>query len=129
MVTANLKREDLHISDGLDSIVVIQALSELPGGRTLDVSKAGEGVRVVRSGHVLVIDKETGDICPLNITEGKYESLDGRKVAGVLKYSVSINDPRAAIVTAGQINEAASPAPVTDEIKAAMPRIEWLYGK
>ncbi len=128
MPTANLNREKIEVNDGLDSIVVVQSLSEIPGGRTLDVSGLGEDVTTVKSGHILVIDTKTKHVSPLAITDGSYAAVaEGKKVYGVNKYTVPKRDPRASIITAGQINVAASPAPVTDEIKAALPRIDWLY--
>lgn len=128
MPTANLNKERIVLNDGLDSIVVVQALSQIPGGRTLDVSGLDESVEAVKSGHILVIDEKTKAVSPLGITSGKYVSLpSGKKYYGVLKCTVLKNDPRAAIITAGQINAAASPAPVTDAIKEGLPRIEFLY--
>lgn len=129
MPTANLNKQKIEVNDGLDCIVVIQALSQLPGGCTLDVTGLSDDTTVIKSGHVLVMDKKTKEISPLKIEGENYGSLDeGKEYFGVLKCSVLKNDPRAAVITAGQINEAASPAPVTDEIKKALPRIQWLYG-
>lgn len=128
MPTANLTREKIELNDGLDSIVVVQSLSEIPGGRTLDVSGLGEDVTSVKSGHILVIDEKTKHVSPLPLSNGAYGAVaKGKKVYGVLKCSVLKRDPRASIITAGQINVAASPAPVSAEIKAALPRIDWLY--
>lgn len=128
MPTANLTREKIELNDGLDSIVVVQAISQIPGGRTLDVSGLAANVESVKSGHVLVIDTKTKAVLPLGITDGAYETLPtGKKYYGVLKASVLKRAPRAAIITAGQINVAASPAPVTDAIKAGLPLIQWLY--
>lgn len=128
MPTANLTREKIELNDGLDSIVVVQAISQIPGGRTLDVSGLAANVESVKSGHVLVIDTKTKAVSPLGITDGAYKTLPtGKKYYGVLKASVLKRDPRAAIITAGQINVAASPAPVTDAIKAGLPLIQWLY--
>lgn len=128
MPTSNLNREKIEINDGLDSIVVVQSLSEIPGGRTLDISALGEDVASVKSGHILVIDEKTKHVSPLAITDGSYAAVgEGKKVYGVLKCTVTKRDPRASIITAGQINVAASPAPVNDAIKAALPRIGWLY--
>lgn len=128
MPTANLTREKIELNDGLDSIVVVQAISQIPGGRTLEVSGLAANVESVKSGHVLVIDTKTKAVSPLGITDGAYETLPtGKKYYGVLKASVLKRDPRAAIITAGQINVAASPAPVTDAIKAGLPLIQWLY--
>lgn len=128
MPTANLTREKIELNDGLDSIVVVQAISQIPGGRSLDVSGLAANVESVKSGHILVIDTKTKAVSPLGITDGAYETLPtGKKYYGVLKASVLKRDPRAAIITAGQINVAASPAPVTDAIKAGLPLIQWLY--
>lgn len=128
MPTANLNRENIELNDGLDSIVVVQALSQIPGGRTLDVSGLPEGTTSVKSGHVLVIDDKTKAVSPLGITDGAYNTLPtGKSYYGVLKCSVLTRNPQAAIITAGQINAAASPAPVTAAIKAGLPRIEFLY--
>lgn len=126
--TANLNREKIELNDGLDCIVVVQSLSEIPGGRTLDVSALGEDVLSVKSGHILVIDDKTKVVSPLEIESGKYKAVsEGKTVYGVLKATVLKRNPQAAIITAGQINVAASPAPVTDEIKKALPRIGFLY--
>lgn len=130
MPTANLNRENIELNDGLDCIVVVQAISHIPGGRTLDVSGLAEGVTSVKSGHILVIDSKTKAVSPLGITNGAYDSLpSGKKYFGVLKATVLKRNPQASIITAGQINVAASPAPVTDAIKAGLPRIEFLYEK
>lgn len=128
MPTANLNRENIEVNDGLDCIVVVQALSQIPGGRTLDVSGLSEDTTTIKSGHVLVKDNKTNAVSPLGITDGKYVALPtGKSYYGILKASVLKRNPQAAIITAGQINVAASPAPVTDAIKAGLPRIEFLY--
>lgn len=130
MPTADLKREKVELNDGLDSIVVVQAISHIPGGRTLDVSGVAADVTSIKSGHVLVVDTKTKAVSPLGITDGAYDALpSGKAYYGVLKATVLKRSPLASIITAGQINVAASPAPVTAAIKAALPRIEWLYEK
>ena len=70
----------------------------------------------------------TDTYSPLNVSDGQYATpAEGLEYIGVLKCSVLVSDPRAAIVTMGQINAAASPYPVTDTIKAALPNIQFLY--
>lgn len=130
MPTANLNRENIELNDGLDCIVVVQALSQIPGGRTLDVSGLPEGTTSVKSGHILVVDNKTKAVSPLGISDGAYVTLPSDKsYYGVLKATVLKRNPQAAIITAGQINVAASPAPVTAAIKAGLPRIDFLYEK
>lgn len=123
---SNLNGENYDINDGLDSIVVVNALGDIPGGRTLDLS--AWAADVVKSGHIVI--EQSGIYKPLPINTGgtAYGSVpSGANVVGVLRYSITKKDPRAAIVTIGQINAAASPYPVTAAIKTALPRIEFLY--
>lgn len=128
MSVASLTKEVHELNDGFDSIVVIKALTEIPGGRTLDVSGVAAGTDTIRCGHVLVQNKTTKAIKPLAINSGNYETLPSDcEYLGVLKYSVPVSRPFAAILTAGQVNAAASPAPITSAIKTALSRIEWLY--
>ena len=126
MPTAQLNKDAFILDDGNDSIVIISALTDIPGGRTLDVT--GVTSDVIRAGHVLIQDNVTKAIAPLGVSGSSYVTLpEGKSYVGVLKCSVLKRDPRAAIVTAGQVNAAASPFPVTPEIKAGLPRIEFIY--
>lgn len=128
MAVSNLNKETIEVNDGLDSIVIVNALGDIPGGRTLDVSGVAADVTVIRSGHILIQNDTTKEVLPLGVSDGNYATLPGgHSYFGVLKVSVLKNDPRAAIVTMGQINAAASPYPVTEAIKTGLPRIEFLY--
>lgn len=127
MPTADLKRASIEVNDGLDAIVIVNDLGDVPGGRTLDVSGLATDVEVIRSGHILIQNDTTKAVKPLGVTSEVYETLpEGHSYLGVLKASVLKKDPRAAILTIGQVNAAASPYPVTAEIKTGLPRIEFL---
>lgn len=126
MATSKLNLKQGAYDDGLDSVVIVKALTDLPGGRTLDVSGFAEE-SVIKSGHIIVADAN-GNHKPLAVSGGAYATpAEGETIVGVLKCSVLTTDPRAAIVTGGQINAAASPYPVTDAIEAALPNIQFLY--
>lgn len=126
MPTATLNKEQILLDDGKDSVVIIKVLTDLPGGRTLDVTGVTDSV--IKAGHILVSDNTTGAISPLGVSSGAYVTVpEGKTLVGVLECSVLTSDPRAAIVTAGQVNAAASPYPVTAAIKTGLPRIEFLY--
>lgn len=113
---------------GNDDIVVVKALTDIPGGRTLDVSGLPSDTKVVQAGHIIIKDSENFKPLPLNQAGTAYASLpNGCSYVGVLKASVTTKDPRAAIVTSGQINAAASPYPVTSAIKNGLPHIQFLY--
>lgn len=128
MATANLNRTSIEVDDGLDSIVIVNDLGDVPGGRTLDVSDVASDVEVIKSGHILIKNDTSKEVKPLGITSGgAYDSLpEGYSYLGVLKASVLKKDPRAAILTIGQVNAAASPYPVTSTIKTGLPRIEFI---
>lgn len=130
MPEANMNISESKVVTDKDNIVIIKALTDIPGGRTLDVSGLPSGMEVLKAGHIIVKTTATGVHKPLGLTGSPiaYASKDaGDEFVGVLKASILVSDPRAAIVTSGQINAAASPYPVTDTIKNGLPRIEFLY--
>ena len=128
MPTAELNKEQILIDGGKDSVRSARLLADIPGGRTLDVSGVAADVNVIRAGHILVQDDTTKAVSPLGVTGSAYDTLgEGKSYLGVLKVSVLKKDPRAAIVTMGQVNAAASPYPVTEEIKAGLPNIQFLF--
>lgn len=128
MPTANLNRKQVEVNDGLDSIVIVKDLGDIPGGRSLDVSGVASDVEYLRSGHILVKNDTDNSVSPLGVSAGAYVALpSGHSYLGVLKASIPVKDARAAILTVGQVNAAASPYPVTAEIKAGLPNIQFLY--
>lgn len=127
MPYANLIRETNEVNDGMDSIVIVNCLGDIPGGRTLDVSEVSSSVTVIKSGHIL-IKSSAGVVKPMPVSGTAYDSLpSNHSYLGVLKSTVSVKDPRAAILTMGQVNAAACPYPVTDAMKSALKDIQFLY--
>lgn len=127
MTTSNLNQHNIVIDDGLDGIVIVKTLADVPGGRTLDVSGVASDVNVIRSGHIIIIDDATNVVSPLGVSGDAYVTLPaGKSYFGVLKASVTKTDPRASILTIGQVNATASPYPVTAAIKAGLPRVEFI---
>ncbi len=125
MATSNLNRDYHEIQSGNDSIVIIKALGDIPGGRTLNVE--GFTPSVIKAGHVIIAKGE--DYKPMPVSGAAYGTLpSGYTAVGVSKTTILTKDPRAAIVTIGQVNEAASPYPVTSAIKTALKNIQFLYG-
>lgn len=129
MVQVSLNRDTHEIHSGLDGIVIVKALADIPGGRALDVSGVASDVKVIKAGHIIIVDGN-GNYKPMPVNQAgtAYGSLpSGCSYVGVLKATVSVKDARAAIVTMGQINAAASPFPVTSAIKTALSGIQFLY--
>ena len=129
MATSNLGRKTKEINDSLDSIVIVNALGDIPGGRTLDVSGVSSDTTVIAAGHV-IIKTSAGVHKPLGVTNGSYVTLGiDESYVGILKASVLVSDPRAAIMTMGQVNAAAAKKAVgalpTAAIKCGFSQIQF----
>lgn len=121
----SLNRNGYLVDDGNESKVIIRDLADIPGGRALNME--GFDAEVVRAGHIIK-RTATGSYAPLGVTAEAYaEVAEGEELVGVLKVSVTKERPAAAIMTIGQVNAAASPYPVTEAIKTALPQIKFLY--
>lgn len=128
MATTNLNRDIHEIQSGLDSIVIVKALGDIPGGRTLNVEDVASDVKVIKAGHIIIAKDNDYKPMPVASSGEAYGSLpSGYSYVGVLKASVSVKDARAAILTIGQVNAAASPYPVTSAIKTTLSQIQFLY--
>lgn len=128
MAVSDLNRDTREVTSGLDGIVIIKALADIPGGRTLDVT--GITDTVLKAGHVIISVTADGVTTykPMPVSGSSYGSLPAsHSYVGVLKASIPVKDPRAAIVTMGQVNAAASPYPLTSAIKNALSNIQFMY--
>lgn len=127
MPISNLNKEKVEIG-GLGGIVIINDLGDVPGGRTLDVSGVAAGTTALKAGHIIIQKTEDSSYAPLGVSGEAYATLpEGYTYAGVLKADILVSDPRAAILTIGQVNAAASPYPVTAAIKEGLPLVQFLY--
>lgn len=128
MSTVDLNKDKVLLDDGMDAIVIVKDLGDIPGGRTLEVKDLDTEGEVIKSGHVIIKkDLNKPVFMPLGVKDGNYvDLLAGYSYVGVLKASVLKKDPRAAILTMGQVNAAASPYPVTDKIREGLPHIQFL---
>lgn len=130
MPVASLNYDRKEIG-GFDSIIIVKDLTDIPGGVTLDVT--GVTADTIPGGTVLKITTATGVVAPLGqATAGTYDALgQGEAYYGILKYSVTKTQPFAAVLRAGTVNAGAAAiavgAPITDTIKAGLPRIDFIY--
>lgn len=121
-----LNRNGYFVDDGNESKVIIRDLADIPGGRALNME--GFDADVVRAGHIIKRTVATDSYAPLGVSSDAYaEVAEDEEIVGVLKVSVTKERPAAAIMTMGQVNAAASPYPVTEAIKTALPQIKFLY--
>jgi len=126
MAQSSLNRNSREIYDDKAGIIIVNDLGDIVGGRSLDVSNVASGTTVIEAGWVI---KKTsaGEYAPLGLSGTSYASLsEGESYVGILKKSVLVADPRAAILTIGQVNAAACPVAITSTIASGLPRIEFL---
>jgi len=122
---AKLNDENLEITTNNDSIIITHEVADLPGGATLDVSGVSEGTKILEGGHIIV-KKSNGDYAPMEVENGKYKEQGGETIFGVLKRTITVARPQAAILTAGQVREKALPIAPTAKIKTALPTIKFV---
>ncbi len=129
MSYVNLNRDGFLVDDGNEGKIIIRDLADIPGGRALDVS-AFSSVEVIKAGHIIKHNTSTGVYAPLGITGSNndtYASLgENEEYAGVLKASILVSKPFAAIMTIGEVNAEASPYAVSSTIKSGLPQIKFL---
>ncbi|MDE6339636.1 MAG: hypothetical protein K2K97_07615 [Muribaculaceae bacterium] len=116
---AEMIQEGKIFSDGLDAVVIRRAGACIIGGRTLDMT--GFPDKHVRAGHIIVHETATDTWKPLGVSNGAYSALpEGHTYEGVLRASKPADMALASIMYEGEVNDLASPYPVTDSIKTAM---------
>lgn len=114
-----MTQEGQAFSDGNDAIVIRRVGACIIGGRTLDMS--GFPDKHLRAGHIIIRETDTDTWKPLGVSNGAYSSLPtGHTYEGVLRASKPADMPLASIMYEGEVNNLASPYPVTDAIKTAL---------
>lgn len=104
----------MEIATSADTIVIVELLEDVPGGRTLDTegfTDGGEAPAVIKGGHVIIEEIATKVHKPLstNAAGDAYAALpSGHKYKGVLFGSILTADPRAAIMVRGRVNTEAA---------------------
>jgi len=104
---------------GNDPIVIRKYIAGVQGGKVLDVTGFTE--EFVRAGHIIIMETATETFKPLGVSESKYVALpSGHVYVGVATSTKSVKDPFVGIMYNGEVNDVASPYPVSDELKAAL---------
>ncbi len=121
MAYVDLNDENVVVDTGNDSIVIINHIEGITGGRTLDT--VGFTPAVIQGGHIVIKDTK-GEHKPMPVAGLAYAALPaGHTIVGVVVRSVVTSKPAVAIMVRGSVNQVASPYPVTDAIKTALPLI------
>lgn len=120
MTVANLRKKKKEIDTTNDSVVIVNSVEGLPGGRTLDVT--GFSDTEIPAGHVIVCE-EKGAYKPLPV-DGVVPS--GHSCVGILISSLKVDKPFAAIMLRGTVNEAYAKYPFSEEVKSKLSRIIFI---
>lgn len=106
MEPAKFNKTPEQIDTSNDSVIIVHTFETIPGGRTLDVTNVtGE---VLTAGHVIIEETSSGNLKPLGVTDGNYDSLPGgHTYKGVLNASILVAQPTASIMVRGTVNEEA----------------------
>ena len=116
---ADLTEKGAVYSDGMDSIVIRRCGACLIGGCTLDMT--GFPDDTVRAGHFVIHETITDTYKPLGVKDGAYVAIpEGHTYEGVVLASQSAKQPFVSVMYEGEVNDLASPYPVTDTIKEAL---------
>ena len=104
---------------GNDAIVIRVFGKSIIGGRILEVD--GYEPEYIRMGQLIIRDEKNEVSKPLGVTGGKYDALpEGWVYEGVAKSTVSKTEPIVGDMYEGEVNDVASPYPITAELKAAL---------
>lgn len=105
---------------GLDTVIIRRYNAGITGGRTLDCT--GFPDKVVPAGHAIIYDEATDTYKPFPVEEGKYASeMPGSyKYAGINVSSKPVEEPFAAIMTVGEVNDEAVKYKFTEDMKEAI---------
>ena len=104
-----------------DPIVIRADFRGIEGGKVLNVD--GYTEEHIRAGQLIIRekDKEDPEYKPLGVSEGNYTELpEGYEYAGICRSTKSVKEPFVGIMTWGEVNDIASPYPITAAIKSAL---------
>jgi hypothetical protein len=102
---------------GNDPIVIRNYVAGIIGGKILDVEDYTE--EFIRAGHIVI--RKDDEYKPLPVKDGKYEALpEGYEYVGVVVATKATKEPFVGIMYSGEVNDVASPYPISTELKAAL---------
>ncbi|PKP28858.1 MAG: hypothetical protein CVU01_02875 [Bacteroidetes bacterium HGW-Bacteroidetes-18] len=122
--TGNLDNTKETVDTSNDSIVVINNLETIPGGKTLNVT--GFTPTVIKAGHIIIEETSSGILKPMPVDGADYAALPASHTyKGVLIASILTTKPFAAVLVRGSVNKIASPYAVPAGAITALPLIRF----
>lgn len=131
---ANLNSEWMRIDSANDSIVIRKYGAGIKGGRTLDMTDFPTDLKCIKAGHVVIrsaSDETLYKPMPVSTDGTAYGALpDGYEYVGVVVATKPVDYPLVGIMYAGEVNDTASPYPVTSikaALKTALPGLVFMH--
>ena len=131
---ANLNQEGMRIDSANDSIVIRNYGAGIKGGRTLDMSDCPSDLKCIRAGHVVIrstSDETLYKPMPVSSDGKNYADLPlGYEYVGVVVATKPVDYPLVGIMYDGEVNDVASPYPVTSikaALKTALPGLVFMH--
>lgn len=125
--TGNLHNVGDNFDTSNDSIVIVQNLETIPGGKTLDTT--GFLPAVIPAGHLVIEETATGVLKPMPVSGANYDSLPSNHTyKGVVVSSVLTAKPFVAVMVRGTVNKNASAygiSSVLSAVRTALPLIRF----
>ena len=125
----NLDIERKSVLSGMDSIVIRNYVAGIIGGCTLDME--GFADSVIKSGHIVIFNKETNTYKPMPVVDGKYSTLpEGFEYVGVVICTQPANKPFVGVMYDGEVNDVASPYSIEGikaALKTALPKLTFMH--
>lgn len=116
---ANMTHKGKAYTDGMDAVVIRRKGACLIGGKTLDMTDFPDDF--IKAGHIVIHETATDTYKPLGVSSGAYSSLPtGCTYEGVVLSSKPKEEPFVSVMYTGEVNDNASPYPLTDAIKTAL---------
>jgi hypothetical protein len=124
---ANLTSQGPDYGTNNDTIVIVNVLETIPGGKTLDVT--GFAPDVIPAGHLIIEETSTGVLKPMPVSGAAYGSLPASHTyKGVLISTIKTSKAFAGIMVRGTVNKEASHytiSSVLSAVKTALPLIRF----
>lgn len=124
MAEVNLTSQ-IQVDTTNDNIVIVKCLEDIPGGKALDVT--GWPHTTIPAGHPIIKDDD-GEYKPiaLNVGGDAIDATKAAKTVGILVGTILTEQPAAAIMVRGTVNEAAAVYTIPAGCKAPLSLIRFV---